>query len=422
MSLRSVVDGDWPGDPPSGGVYGYSSPGGWEQVLTAVDGHVFVDGLDKLPDPAGGVISLLANVAYEFTNTVDLLGLRLELASGTVLLGTSSETAIIKSTGLDVSTPLISAAHGGPNPMQNIRIEGVGTAFDIDGLGGANAALDWMAVNLVNCGSAGSIRDISNLVINTSAWIDCGQLTLDGTIGTVSFFQVLWTVPSGSGKTAIRLESTCTISRRFRVSYSPMVIPVGCTGIDVVDKVSTFPGGETLSLRVVNFAGGGTYLAGADFDDVETLIESTRGLVNSTPSAHVFMTGNATATPVAATGTFYKVLGTTSQGTYSSKFTFSQNRATYNGGFSRFFRISASAAMKSGNNNDVRMRFAVNGVTLPDSNQRAVTGSAGRVESITTLGTVLLNPGDYIEIWVANDTSTSNITVTDMQMTASSIA
>lgn len=422
MAAKSVVDtGLIEAAPNDGAAYGQVN-GSWQEVMKAVAGEVQVDDLTDLPAAVGGVITLAADTAYKFTTGLDFLGARIVLSSGTVLLGTSSETAILKSTGLAAATPFISAAHGGPNPMQNFRIEDIGTVFDIDGQSGANAALDWVAVNLVNCGNAGTIRDITNLIVNTSAWLDCGQLTLDGTIGTVGFFQMLWTVPSGSGKTAIRFEPTCVISRRFRYTYGPMVVPAGCVGIDVVDRVSTFLDGETMGLLFANFSGGGTYLQGATYDDVETIIEATRGLTNSAPSAHFYLTNNATPTPIAVSGTFYKVEGATSEGTYSAKFVFTANRATYAGGFARFFRIAASVALTSGNNNNVRMRVAVNGTTLADTNQRAVTGSGGRLESMTTLGTVLLNPGDFVEVWVANDSGTTDITVTDMQVTVSAIA
>lgn len=98
----------------------------------AVDGLVFVDGVDKLPAAVAGARTLAASTAYYFTTEVDLEGDRLVLSDSTVLLGTSSETAILKSTGLDVDTPLLTMESGGPNPIQNLRIEGVGTALYVD--------------------------------------------------------------------------------------------------------------------------------------------------------------------------------------------------------------------------------------------------------------------------------------------------
>jgi len=128
--------------------------------ITNIVGLVYVDELADLPTPIGGVITLAAYTAYYFTTTIDLLGSRLVLSDATVLLGTSSETAILKSTGL-IATPFITASHGGPNPIQNIAIHDIDIVFDIDGLGGSNAALDWVALNLVSCGSVGTIKNIT---------------------------------------------------------------------------------------------------------------------------------------------------------------------------------------------------------------------------------------------------------------------
>lgn len=105
------------------------------------------------------------------------------LSDSTVLLGSSSETAILKSTGLDADTPLLTMESGGPNPIQNLRIEGVGTALYVDGQGGANAALDWLAFNLVDCGKVGTIKDITSADCATRAGllpVDCAKAAASG--------------------------------------------------------------------------------------------------------------------------------------------------------------------------------------------------------------------------------------------------
>lgn len=39
-----------------------------------------------------------------------------------------------------------------------------------------------------------------------------------------------------------------------------------------------------------------------------------------------------------------------------------------------------------------------------------------------TLGIVLLNPGQYVELFIANVSAATNVTVTDLQLTCSAIA
>lgn len=385
-------------------------------------GERIVNNLSDLPAAVNGAITLEAGVSYVFNRELDLNGARLILGAATGLRGTNSEAAILKSTGLAPETPFITAESGGPNPIRHLAIEGVGTVLYIDGQGGSNAALDWYAFNLIGCGAVGTIRDITNLVVSDSAWNNTGGLSFDGSIGTVAFFQTLWTLPEGSGKTALTLPATLTITRRFRWTYSPMVVPVGCTGIDIADRDATFPIAETFGILFGNFSGGGSYLSGASYADDRTVIQSTIGLVNASPSAFVYMVDNATPTAVAEVSTFYKIAGAPLAGPYLSKFTVDGNRATYTGSIPRFFRLAASAALTAGNNNQIAFRFAVNGQTLADTNQKTTASSAGRAESVPILGTVQLGPGDFVELFTANLSAAADITVTDMQLNVSAVA
>lgn len=319
-------------------------------------------------------------------------------------------------------SPFITAAHGGPNPIQNIAIEDVDIVFDIDGLGGLNSALDWVALNLINCGSVGIIKNITNLIVNNSAWLNTGGLTLDVSIDSVAFFQTIWTLPVGSGATAFLIPDTLTINRRFRWTYSPMFVPPGCAGFNIIDRNITFPIAESFGILYGNFTGGGTYLIGASYADDKTVIQSTIGLTNSSPTASFYMIANVSATVILSSGVYYKIAGTPSAGTYNAKFTISGNRATYTGSVPRFFRLAASIAITAGTNNIIAVRFAVDGVTLSETTQRTTANSSGRVESMAALGIVLLNPGQYVELFVANLSATTNVTVTDLQLTCSAIA
>lgn len=78
--------------------------------------------------------------------------------------------------------------------------------------------------------------------------------------------------------------------------------------------------------------------------------------------------------------------------------------------------------MTAGANNVIAIRFAINGTTIADTEQRTTANSGGRAESMTTLGIALMNPGQYIEIFVANLSSTTSVIVTDMQVTVTATA
>lgn len=398
------------------GCCGTATEGGTSGGTQHSPRNVYVRDIEDFPQAVAGVITCLPDTAYMVEVQLDLLGARMVLSSGTVLRGTSSETSSLSSTTLGALVPFITAAHGGPNPIQNISVIGVGIVFDIDGLNGANAALDWSAFNLINCTSVGLIRNISNLIINTSAWINTGGLVLDGNIGTFAQFQHIWQLPAGSGATAIDFLATCVVSRRFRSGFSPMNVPAGTTGINVANRVLTFPVGESFSVLFGNFTGAGTFLVGASFADDKTTVLDTLGLVSSSPATSYNMQLNAVVTPIAIAGTFVLIAGVPVVGPFTSKFTVLANRATYTGAVSRFFNLSASVALASTNNNTIAIRFAINGVTVPATTMRAVANAGGRVESLGTIGTLQLNPGDFVELFVTNTTAANAVTVSDMQV------
>ena len=96
---------------------------------------------DLPPADGSGVITLPADTAWIFSGSVDLGGARLSCAGVAAILGTSSETAFLTSTGL-TGSPLITSAS--TLRMQNLAIHDVETAFSIGG--SADIALDWDAV------------------------------------------------------------------------------------------------------------------------------------------------------------------------------------------------------------------------------------------------------------------------------------
>jgi len=139
--------------------------------------------------------------------------------------------------------------------------------------------------------------------------------------------------------------------------------------------------------------------------------EPTRCAVRPRARRSTIMSNNATATTIAATGTFYKVAGTTTGSSANQKFnTATSNRATYTGAFSATFRVVVTAAVTSGNNQTLRCRIGKNGTTIPDSETEFKTSSAGESSNFTVQTLAELATNDYLEVFVANDTSATNAT------------
>jgi hypothetical protein len=379
---------------------------------TVSNNIVFVNSISDLPTAVSSVITLDDNVTYFIANTIDLLGNRLVGGANTTIIGGSSENSILTSTGLGVGIPLLTSIY--TTPIRNIAINDVDTAVNFDGATNPNdMALDWTGVNFVNVPNVGIVKDASNFIFDKGAFLNSKGLSFDGTIGTAGFGNSLFSGDGLSGD-LLRIESTCTITRRFRIIYSSFVAFGSTTGLNV--NISATIPIESYILDTINFSGGGTYLSGVMVNDNKTLFVNCKGIQNSAEISQYFMNANAITTVVASTGVAYKVLGTTTSSAITQKFTNTDNRATYVGSITRTFLVTATLSFESGNNNQIGCYIAKNGSISLDSEVYGTTSGTGRAENITIQTLVELSENDYIEIFVENESSITNILVTDLNV------
>jgi hypothetical protein len=397
-------NGDQPGDfslvAPSGATTPY-----WVFVTTTAD----------LPAAVGGVITLADGVNYIFTTQVDLGGARLVAGRDTTILGGSSESSRILSTGL-VGTPLITSQWS--LPMRNVTLE-ADVALALDATANPGCSLDWYGVNLTDCGSCGTITGYNNAIFTSCALLGSGGLTFDGTFNTVAFNNSL--LSPDAGATAVTIAPTCTIARRFRITFSSVVVVATATGI-AVPNLASFPAAESFGLDTVAFTGAGTYLSGITQADSPAAFFACTGIANSAAIASYYASNNATPTNCAVQGTFYKIVGLTFAGPDVSQFALTDNRATYTGARVAYFHIQGLVSLTDGTNRDIAIRVAVNGVTIPASQSVTNTGSAGRSQTVPVQGVISLSPGQYVELWAANLSATGNLIATDLSVVVERIA
>ena len=374
----------------------------------------FISSKTDLPTPVAGVITLDANKTYYFTSEVDLTGDRLVCGANTTILGSSSENCRIKSTGL-TGTALITSAYS--MPMRGITIE-ADVALNLDG-DGTTTALDWFGVNFTNCNTIGTIKDYTNFIMGDSAFLNSQGLTFDGSIGTIGMINCLFDCKTSG--TSLILPSTLTVTRRFRIIYSSFVVLSGETGINV-DASATISN-ERYILDTINFAGGGAYITGVTQTSNKALFCNCVGIDNTAVNGQLYMNGNATATVVSATNTFYKVLGTTTASADNSKYIHTNNRLTNDATVSRKYLIQATLSFTSGNNDVCEFGFydsKLADVRTP-SKTKATANAAGRAENLTMSCVVQHSQNDYLEIHASNTSSATNITVTDLNFVITEI-
>ena len=385
---------------------------GKDGVDTTTSNLKIIDKLSDLPTAVAGVITLETPYNYFFTKEIDLLGDRLECDGIVSLLGGTPELSKVTSTGLATGTALLTSEY--TVALNYIAINHT-TALALDATANANQVIDWFGVNFEDSTTAvGTIKNYDNAIFNTIGFLNSGGLTFDGTIGTIAFTDTIF--ENATALTSIILPTTLTVSRRFRIDNSSFISLSGETALNVSTS-ATIPD-EGYILNNVNFSGGGTYLTGVQSTDNKARFEGCRNIDNSGNIGQYFMVGNASATTISIAGTFYKAAGTTSTGTYVEKFdvTTTSNKAVYSGTLIGFYKVTVVASMVSGNNKVLAVRIAKNGTTTASSQTKSTSNGSNRSESIMSQDVVQLSNTDYIEVFVANTTDTTNITVEDLNV------
>lgn len=369
---------------------------------------VYVREKADLPDAVSGVITL-GNKDYVFIGEIDLLGDRLDCSEICSIQGLSAETSILKSTGLGASDHFITTTK--TLVLKNITITNTtGKTFNINA--GETGAYDWEYVNFIDCADMGTIQNISNILFFSCAFFSSQDLIIDGTAGTISFDSCIFSGMTGSFLT---LKSTATITRRLRCIFSAII----ATGLniwwDIEDKTS-LPVDQCILFKC-SFAGAGNYINGLDAGDNESDWVDNKGISNSRTQGKLYMTANATATTINTAGVFEKIAGTTTENSLNQRFSHSNNRLTYTGAITQIFTLEAIVSLTGSNNKDIDIRFAKNGTTLVSSNSRVTLDSAGKNQNASIADVIELSENDYIEVYIANDTDTTNVTATDLSLT-----
>jgi hypothetical protein len=372
---------------------------------------VFVNSKADFPAAVSGVITLADNVTYFITKTIDLTGDRLVGGVNTTILGGSSENCFLISTGLDSNTALISSNWS--LPMRNLSITH-GTALNLDATGNSTAALDWFGVNFTNCTNVGVIKSYSNFIMSDCALLNSAGMVFDGTIGTVGFVNCLFSGVAGA--TTLNFPSTLTITRRIRAIYSSFVAFGGATAI-FLDPSAIVPV-ESYILDTINFSGGATYTGGVTYTDNKAFFSNCKGVVNSSAIGQMYYSNNNTQNPIATTGVFEKILGTTTASSINQKFSHTNNRLTYTGALARSFKVTSFVSANSVSTNAVTIlvRIYKNGVAIPESEAQATTSATARNESFPSQAIIEMVENDFVEIFIANATNANNLLVTELNV------
>lgn len=131
--------------------------------------------------------------------------------------------------------------------------------------------------------------------------------------------------------------------------------------------------------------------------------------------------GNSSATTIAAIGTPVVISNALYQlGSASVNFTTSNNSRLVCGVSGTYFLCGAASVQAGANNQVVAVLFAVNG-TVQLSTQQQSAVSPALPQNVHLNSVLNLNVGDYVELYIQNNTAVNNLTVLSSTLTATAL-
>ena len=137
------------------------------------------------------------------------------------------------------------------------------------------------------------------------------------------------------------------------------------------------------------------------------------------PIGELTMSSNATATVIGSSGVYTNMAGTTALSSFSSGFDMPQNnRLRYTNSTTATMHIACtvSFSVAAGSNQEFRAQVWKNGTNLIGSEIRDTCNNSTDVESTAIHTSTTMNQNDYIELFIANQSSGNNFVVSTFNM------
>lgn len=140
------------------------------------------------------------------------------------------------------------------------------------------------------------------------------------------------------------------------------------------------------------------------------------------PAAGEMYISTPVMTSLTLVDTYYKALGTTTSGELRG-FTDGNGRLTYTDVTSdRICLVTGAMSLMSDEvNNVITAKLYINGLPHDSSAISVKLLQIGDIDTMTMVALATLQPGDYIEVWIASDKAAVKVTVTGLTFTATTV-
>jgi hypothetical protein len=390
-------------------------------AVTSIDNHieisvsgvpvstktVVVNELSDLPSPDVGVITLADETEYLFTNDVDVGVNTFLMGDGTVISGADSSVITLTYTG---SGTMFAAT-------TTCRVDSItlscasGTLFNAVAATGQEV-FQMIDMTVSSCDEIGTVDGYGAIQINNVAFSDITTdgLLFNGTIGAFVGQTIIGVINAGT-----LFDLGTSVIGGFSLESSLFSLVGGGTvlldGLVDSGNIATGGLGTVINNRI---QGAGTPLNNIISSDDLWDFQINDDIQDTRTDAIISLTGNLTETVITTIDTPVLVAGTWDASQVASQFTVDANgRATFTGTKDTRLPITASSsvAMASGGTKSIHVYIAINGTEVSESGgQNDVSTISGRT---TVIWQHTFSPGDFVELFVENNTDTTNIIVSD---------
>lgn len=366
----------------------------WLVIRSTADLAPYADGSGGWTLPSGLVI---------LSGFVDLGSGYLTVSPGTVLRGFANAVIMSTTTGGVIR----STAHADNLVMREFSVVCfTGPCVVLDG--GIDHQLNLFFVGLIGA-SAGiitgwNVQSVKQCYIEAADGLTFGGTTRKVFISETPFYGI-----TGS---AIRLASTLNVRV---IDIVTCFFKFDAPGVAVEAQAGyTF---STANLRGSLIDGTALPLAGLAPSNIGWRMTNNSGIADSRVIG-VASLNTAIATDIVTAGVAVKVAGTTVPWSINERFSHSNGRLTYTGIEPVTVDISGTYSIASSNNQALSFYIAVNGVIIEESRSRLRIGSGNDERAGAVMGIITLEKDDYVEVWVANDAATAELTALSFTLKA----
>lgn len=361
---------------------------------------VIVNVLADFPTPAANVITLEADTLYFLTNDIAAGANRFVLSDTTIIDGsdgllielsyTGSGTMF---TGLNVTGRIKNLILSCPN----------GQLFDFTGTGSESFFFNSCVVS--KCDTVGSIEDMLFFSLDDVAFQDIitAGITFAGSISLLSLTKIV--VGQNGG---IFIDLGVVVFNGISINFIKATLAAGTTFLSgAVDSVNISSGGLG-AVTNTRISGAGTVLTGIVSTDNLWVFDSNNAIPDSRDAA--LMNNTGVTVTISTINTPVKIDGNWVEQNVSRFETATSGTMTYKGPgahVSLNVTVTAESALSS---KDFTFYFALNGTEITASGiPRTLT--AGTPGNLTLFWSLELSTDDEIEVWVENNTDSTNCVI-----------